>query len=125
MTPPPATTQACQGTNKRGQPCGAGVRVGQAYCFQHDPERAVEAAAARVKGGANSKKPAPPAPLDLSSPEAQRKAVEATIDRMRRGDEPVNMARTAIYGIQVARAIIDDTLVKRLDALEEAMGVKR
>lgn len=62
---------------------------------------------------------APAEPIDLSSAEAQRRAIEETIDRVRRGDEPLAIARLVIYAISVARGVYDTSLAERLDALEQ------
>lgn len=125
MTPPPVSKVICQGVNKRGEPCRAGVRAGQAYCFQHDPERREEAAAARRKGGKSRAKPAPAPPIDLSTPELQRLAIEQTIDRVRAGDEPLNVGRFVVYAVSLARPIIElETIVERLDALEQAAAAR-
>ena len=122
--PPPVTTQACQAQNKRGEPCRAGVRDGQAYCFAHDPERRLAAAAARAKGGANSKRATPSAaPIDLSTPELQRRAIEQTIDRVRSGEEPLNTGRFVVYAVSLARPVMElEAIAARLDALEQRMG---
>jgi hypothetical protein len=123
-TLPPASKHTCQARKANGEPCGAGVRQGARYCFHHDPERAAEAAAARRAGGQARMRPAgqvvaaPAEPIDLSTPEAQRKAIEATIDRVRSGMEPLNIGRFVIYAISVARGVYDDDLARRLDALE-------
>ncbi len=120
---PPVTTQACQAVNKRGEPCHAGVRAGQAFCFQHDPARAAEVTAARAKGGAHSKRATPALPIDLSTPELQRRAIEQTIDRVRSGEEPLNTGRFVVYAISLARPIIEmEAIVARLDALEDRLG---
>lgn len=88
----------------------------------HSPERATEAHRARSSGGRNRSKPAPALPIDLSTPELQRKAIEETIDRVRRGDEPLNVGRFVIYAISVARDVGDDEILKRLEALESEHG---
>jgi hypothetical protein len=123
-TPPPVTTQACQAVNKRGAPCRAGVSAGQAFCFAHDPERRLEAAAARAKGGANSKRSTPPAtPIDLSTPELQRQAIEQAIDRVRAGDEPLSLGRFVVYAVSLARPVMElEAIAARLDVLEQRMG---
>ncbi len=125
VTLPPASTQACQALNKRGEPCRAGARAGQVYCFQHDPERAEAVAEARRKGGANSKKPASAPPVDLSTPERCRLAVEETINRLRRGDESVQVARTVLYAVAVTRPVLElEGITERIAALEARIGEK-
>ena len=77
--PPPVSKQACAALNARGEPCRAGAKQGMSYCYLHDPERRLEAAAARAKGGKHRSKPKPAPPIDLSTPELQRRAIEQTI----------------------------------------------
>lgn len=124
-TPPPISTEAppsqCMHLNSAGQlHCKAGLRPGALYCFLHDPERAEEAAEARRKGGELRNSPImPAAPCDLSTAEAQRRVLEETINRLRARQEPVQIARTVIYAVSTARAILDqEQLLARLEALE-------
>lgn len=126
-TPPPVSRLTCAALNKRGEPCRSGVRAGAVYCFQHDPERRAEAAAARARGGKHAhSKSAPAPPADLSTAESQRKALEEVIDRVRRGDETVQIARTVLYALSLARPILEMTdIVERLEALEARLGVQR
>jgi hypothetical protein len=124
-TPPPTTKQACQGHKADGTPCGAAAQAGKRWCFMHDPTRQVAAAAARRAGGIARNKPAPAAPIDLSTPEAQRRAIEETIDRVRAGHESVNVGKLVLYGISIVRGITDmEELVARLEALEEARNAE-
>ncbi len=123
--PPPATKHACQGHNKQGEPCRGGVAAGKQWCFAHDPERLLDAAAARVKGGQNRSKPKPAPPIDLSTPALQRLAIQDTIDRVRRGDESLNVGRFVVYAVSLARPILElEDLAERLEALEQQMGTK-
>ena len=46
-----STARRCEGRNKRGEPCGATVLRGSAYCWTHDPTKSKERLAARSKGG--------------------------------------------------------------------------
>jgi hypothetical protein len=57
-------------------------------------------------------------PADLSSPEACRRELERTVDRVRAGLEPLNVGRLVAYAVSVARALQDDELLRRLEALE-------
>ena len=125
--PPPVTKQACKAVNRHGKPCQAGVGEGADYCFQHDPARAEQAAAARKQGGKQGgkqrAKPAPAPPIDLSTPELQRRAIEQTIDRVRAGDEPLNTGRFVVYAVSLARPILEmEEMDARLRALEERMS---
>ena len=125
MTPPPVSKQACKGFNKRGEPCKAGLAAGKQWCFTHDPEKILEAAAARQKGGKHRSKPRPAPPIDLSTPELQRRAIEQAIDRVRGGDESLNIGRFVVYAVSLARPIIEQELIlARIEALEQRLGDK-
>ena len=49
--PSPVATQACAALNKQGERYRADVKADTVYCFQHHPERAEQAAAARKQVG--------------------------------------------------------------------------
>jgi hypothetical protein len=122
-TPTPVTKQTCQGLNKHGEPCRGGVATGKQFCFAHDPERLVDAAAARVKGGKHRGKPKPAPPIDLRTPELQRLAIQETINRVRRGDESLNIGRFVVYAVSLARPILElEDLAERIAALEAQAG---
>jgi hypothetical protein len=123
--PTPATRQTCAALNAAGEPCKAGVKNGALYCFQHDPDRALDVAAARAKGGKNHSKPKPAPPIDLSTPELQRLAIQETINRVRRGDESLNIGRFVVYAISLARPILElEGITERIAALEARIGEK-
>ncbi len=44
-------SRPCKAHNKRGEPCGSYAVTGSDFCMNHDPARAAQMAAARVKGG--------------------------------------------------------------------------
>lgn len=120
-TPTPTTKQVCSALKADGKPCRAYAVQDSQYCHFHAPERSGEATAARKAGGKARSKPSPAEPIDLSTPELQRRAIETTIDRVRSGDETSNVARLVLYGISLARPIVEaEEIVKRLDALEQA-----
>jgi len=124
-TLPPVTKQTCQELNKHGEPCRGGVAEGKQWCFAHDPDRLLEVAVARAKGGANRGKPKPAAPIDLSTPELQRLAIQETINRVRRGDESLNIGRFVVYAVSLARPILElEDLAERIAALEAQAGAK-
>ena len=93
---------------------------------QHEPDRAEDRAEARRRGGINRNRPAPCDPVDLATPEARRRAIEQTIDRVRRGEEPLNTARFIVWSISVAQTVVDqEELAERLEALEDATKPRR
>lgn len=117
----PTTKHMCIARTKDGRPCQMAPLEAGAYCFVHAPERIDEAAEARRKGGVNRNKPAPCEPVDLATPEARRRAIEQTIDRVRRGEEPLNTGRFVVWAISLAQTVIDqEELAARLEALEDA-----
>lgn len=110
----------CKATRRDGQPCRAPAGYNSEYCFMHSPERAQEAQEARRAGGRNQAKPTPAEPANLRTIDDQIGAIEETIDRVRRGDEPVNVARLVLYGISLARPLVElGEIEARLQALEE------
>ena len=124
-TLPPVTKPTCQGLNKQAEPCRGGVAAGKQWCFAHDPDRLLEVAVARAKGGANRSKPKPASPIDLSTPELQRLAIQETINRVRRGDESLNIGRFVVYAVSLARPILElEGITERIAALEARIGEK-
>jgi hypothetical protein len=47
----------CKGKKRDGTPCNAWALTGSDYCFTHDPEKALERAEARKRGGYNRRAP--------------------------------------------------------------------
>lgn len=91
----------------------------------HNPNRAPRSQA-QTRGGkahANGFKPRQPleAP-DLSTPEKQRKCIEQTIASVGNLEMGLAHGKFIIYAISVVRALTDDDVVKRLEALELSLG---
>lgn len=125
-TPTPTSKQVCTATRGDGAPCRAYARQGRPFCAMHDPEHAEVMRAARVAGGEARTRPAPAPPIRLGTITEQIAAVEATIDRVRRGDEPVPVGRLVLYGISLARPLVElGELEQRIAALEEAAHAQR
>lgn len=113
------STTVCKAITKAGAPCRAPASYSGEYCIAHDPDHQAEAAAARSAGGRNRAKPEPAEPIALRTISDQIAAIEETIDRVRRGAEPVNVARLVLYGISLARPLVElEEIEKRLEALE-------
>lgn len=120
MIPTPTTTQVCQAVKSDGTPCRAYARQGKAHCVMHDPEHAAAMRAARVAGGAAARKPAPAEPIKLATIAEQLSALEQTIDRVRAGKESVGVARLVLYGVSLARPLVElGELEERIRRLEE------
>ncbi len=111
----------CAAPTKHGGSCGMPVLEGGMYCFQHEPDLVEERTEARRRGGINRNKPAPCDPVDLATPESRRRAIEQTIDRVRKGEEPLNTGRFIVWAISLAQTVVDqEELAERLEALEDA-----
>jgi hypothetical protein len=120
---PPTTKQVCQAERANGQPCRAYAMSGVQWCYLHSPERAQEAQEARVAGGYARNKPAPAEPVSLRTIDDQIAAIEQTIDRVRAGNEGVNVARLVLYGISLARPLVElGEIEERIRALEGNNG---
>lgn len=116
---PTRTSEVCKALRRDGQQCRAKTGYNAEYCFVHDPDRQQAATEARSAGGKNRFKPAPAEPINLRTIDAQLTAIESTIDRVRAHQEPVNVARLALYGISLARPLIElAELEERIKALE-------
>lgn len=125
MPPTPTSKVVCSATRADGQPCRAYARTGRQVCTMHDPEHRAAMDAARAAGGRAGGIPAPAEPIKLKTLDEQLAALEETIDRVRAGKEPLGVARLVLYGISLARPIIQlGEMEERLKALEELNGQK-
>jgi hypothetical protein len=116
-------TRNCQASRKDGQPCRSPAGYSSDYCYMHDPQRAQEAQEARSAGGKARHLVAPAEPIALRTVDAQIVAIEQTVDRVRAGQEPVNVARLVLYGISLARPLVElGEIEQRLAALEQGNG---
>src|SRR5215207_8786990 len=104
---PHRTSEVCEATRKDGQRCHSRAGYNARYCFVHDPDRAALALAARSAGGQARSRPAPAEPISLRTVDDQIAAIEQTIDRVRAGQEPVSVARLALYGVSLARPLVE------------------
>lgn len=123
MPPNSPSRPVCAATKTDGSPCRAYARVGRPFCTMHDPEHAEAMRAARSAGGVSRSTPAPADPISLGTIADQLAALETTIDRVRAGQESLGVARLVLYGISLARPLVElGELEERLAALEAAMG---
>jgi len=71
---------------------------GSDYCFTHNPETKIEKHLAVVKGGLASKRvKLDLEPLSLKTPQGVAELLEDTINRVRSGEMPPNIANTIGY----------------------------
>jgi len=54
MIEPSPTAANCRGIRADGEPCGSVIVGETGLCFAHDPDREVQRAEARARGGSNS-----------------------------------------------------------------------
>jgi len=78
--------------------CNAKPIKGSKYCFSHNPDTKMEKHLAVVKGGLNSKKVnLDLAPLSIKDPHEVANLLEQTINGVRSGEIPPNIANTIGY----------------------------
>jgi len=81
-----------------GEQCNAKPMKGSKYCFSHNPDTKIEKHMAVVKGGLNSKKiNLDLAPLSIKDAKEVAHLLEDTINGVRRGEIPPNIANTIGY----------------------------
>jgi hypothetical protein len=81
-----------------GEQCNARPIKGSKYCFSHNPDTKIEKHLAVVKGGLNSKKVnLDLAPLSIKDPKEVASLLEQTINGVRSGEIPPNIANTIGY----------------------------
>lgn len=113
-----------------GTPCG--MKPGPSgYCFAHDEDRAAERDAARRLGGLRRSgqlaravlSEAEAGPLELSAPGEVRRLLAETIQAARTGKLDHQIAGTVgSLSNVLLRALEQDTMAARLDALEAALA---
>jgi hypothetical protein len=123
MTPTPTTAQVCAATKASGAPCRAYARAGRPFCAMHDPEHAEAMRVSRAAGGEATRRATPAPPIKLGTIAEQLTAIEETINRVRAAEEPLGVARLALYGISLARPLVElGELEERIKKLEEQHG---
>lgn len=85
----------CKQVRADGQICKAIAMKGSDFCFSHNPDTQAEKHLAVVKGGENSRKLSLNLkPLSIKSPQEISSLLEDTINGVRSGDIPPNIANT-------------------------------
>ena len=88
----------CQHLKLDGGQCQAKAIKGSVYCFTHNPDTQIEKHLAVVKGGLNSKRvKLDLEPLSIKTPQEVGKLLEDTINGVRSGEIPPNIANTIGY----------------------------
>ncbi|OGM25740.1 hypothetical protein A3D00_03355 [Candidatus Woesebacteria bacterium RIFCSPHIGHO2_02_FULL_38_9] len=88
----------CKYIKDNGEQCSATPMKDADYCFSHNPDTQVEKHLAVVKGGLNSKKVnLDLGPLSIKDPQEVATLLEDTINGVRSGEIPPNIANTIGY----------------------------
>jgi hypothetical protein len=115
----------CTSLRKDGSPCRGPSLPGSDRCWVHDPEQAERTAEARARGAVKAAK--------LRSLRGRRSRLVTVPELLRfnaevvhraiSGELPPDLARVAIYGLTLQRALIESgDLAKRLEALEQRLA---
>ena len=88
----------CKFIKPDGEQCRAKAMKGSDYCFTHNPDTQTEKHLAVVKGGLNSKRvKLDLEPLSIKTPQEVSMLLEDTINKVRSGEIPPNIANTIGY----------------------------
>ena len=88
----------CKFIKPDGEQCRAKAMKGSNYCFTHNPDTQTEKHLAVVKGGLNSKRvKLDLEPLSIKTPQEVSMLLEDTINKVRSGEIPPNIANTIGY----------------------------
>ena len=88
----------CKFIKPDGEQCRAKAMKGSDYCFTHNPDMQIEKHLAVVKGGLNSKRvKLDLEPLSIKTPQEVSMLLEDTINKVRSGEIPPNIANTIGY----------------------------
>jgi hypothetical protein len=115
----------CQATASHGGRCRAWAPGGADFCRVHDPSKAAEVQAARIRGAEKAGRLRLLRGKRRRLEDAGRLAVFLSdlVEDVLAGRVNADVARCAIYGASVLRQVIETSeLERRLAALEAAMG---
>jgi hypothetical protein len=110
---------ACAARTQRGEPCGAFVPIGAAYCRMHDPERADEVQASRLRGvrQANRLRAIEGRRRKLDHPKALSGFLSSLIHDALEGKVEADLARTIGYLIMVQTKVVDQARQSDVEAM--------
>lgn len=109
--------QHCNYIKKNGEQCNARPMKGSNYCFSHNPNMQVEKHLAVVKGGLASKRvELGLEPFSIKNPQEISQLLEDTINGVRDGRMPPNIANT--IGFLSGHALKAMELSKYADKVE-------
>jgi len=106
-----------------GERCQAKAMKGSDYCFTHNPDTQIEKHLAVVKGGLASKKvKLDLEPLSIKTPQEVGKLLEDTINGVRSGEIPPNIANTIGYlAGHALKALEASNLDQRVEMVESIL----
>jgi len=113
----------CKHIKPDGEQCQAKVMKGSDYCFTHNPDTQIEKHLAVVKGGLASKKvKLDLEPLSIKTPQEVGKLLEDTINGVRSGEIPPNIANTIGYlAGHALKALEASNLDQRVEMVESIL----
>ena len=113
----------CSFIKENGERCNAIPMKGSSYCFSHNPDVEVERHMALVKGGLASKKvELNLEPLSIKDPKEVATLLESTINGVRSGEIPPNIANTIGYlAGHVLKALESSNLDQRVEMVESIL----
>lgn len=118
----------CTYTKANGEQCQANAMKDTDFCFTHNPATREQHAAAVIEGGKNSsrKDTVSLEPLQLKEPSNTIDLLEQTINGVRDGSIPPNIANTIGYlAGHLLKAIEAADLSKRLETIERVIFERR
>ena len=109
----------CKHVKTDGQACRAWAGEGSEYCFSHDPETRREHQLATVKGGSVRQFKGELSPVVLSGPEDVCGLLAQTINELRAGEVPPQVANSIGYlAGQLTRAFETTILARKIARIE-------
>jgi len=113
----------CKHIKPDGERCQAKAMKGSDYCFTHNPDTQIEKHLAVVKGGLASKKvKLDLEPLSIKSPQEVGRLLEDTINGVRSGEIPPNIANTIGYlAGHALKALEASNLDQRVEMVESIL----
>ena len=113
----------CKFIKPDGEQCRARAMKGSEYCFTHNPDTQIEKHLAVVKGGLASKRvKLDLKPLSIKSPQEVGKLLEDTINGVRSGEIPPNIANTIGYlAGHALKALEASNLDQRVEIVESIL----
>jgi len=113
----------CKHIKPDGEQCRARAMKGSDYCFTHNPDTQVEKHLAVVKGGLASKRvKLDLEPLSIKTPQEVSMLLENTINGVRSGEIPPNIANTIGYlAGHALKALEASNLDQRVEMVESIL----